>query len=260
MELNGEPNGEPDVTTRTEQEAEARTLSDRFLVAFARAEEALEQLLGTGSGNSFRWLVRQAAKRDALVRSVEDDLLELSELRNAIVHDRGGGYVVAEPHPETVEHLEAIVELVTDPPRIDEVMSRPVTTCGPGEPVAEAAKRMVDGGFSRLPVYAEDGAFLGLLTANAIARWVAARLAGTVNSLKEESVRAVLDYGEAERRFEVVDRRRLVTDVMALFNDAHREGRRLETVLVTPTGEEAEKPMGIVTIQDLPRLYALISP
>lgn len=237
-----------------------RSRSDRFLVAFARAEEALEDLLGSGSGNSFRWLVRQAAKRDPLVRSAEDDLMELSELRNAIVHDRGGGYVVAEPHEETVERLEKIVELIVDPPRIDEVMSRPVKTCRPDEPVAEAARRMVDGEFSRLPVYADDGAFLGLLTANAIARWVATRLAGAAHSLHEEPVSAVLEFGDAGRRFEVVDRRRLVTDVVAMFVDAPREGRRVEAVLVTPTGDPTERPMGIVTAQDLPRLYALITP
>lgn len=235
------------------------TRAQRFLVAFARAEGALEDLLGAGSGNSFRWLVRQASKRDPLVRSVEDDLLELSELRNAIVHDRGGGYVIAEPHEETVARLEKIVDLIADPPRIDEVMSRPVVTCRPGEPLAEAAKRMVDGDFSRIPVY-DDDTFVGLLTANAIARWVAARLAGPADSLEEEPVEAVLEYGEAGRRYEVVERKRLVTDVVALFTDAPRAGRRLETVLVTPTGSDAERPIGIVTIQDLPKLYALITP
>lgn len=245
--------------TGTDSETKPRPLSDRFLVAFARAEEALEHLLGSGTGNSFRWLVRQAAKRDPLVRSAEDDLLEFSELRNAIVHDRGGGYVVAEPHEETVKKLEKIVELIVEPPRIDEVMSRPVVTCGPHELVAEAAKKMVEGDFTRLPVYDDDGTFVGLLTANAIARWVAARLAGPTNSLMEEPVDVVLGYGE-NSRYEVVDKRRLVTDVVALFQDAHRKGRRLETVLVTPTGAKTEKPMGIVTIQDLPDLYALITP
>lgn len=241
-------------------ETSRKSRSDRFLVAFAKAEEALEDLLGTEPGNSFRWLVRQAAKRDPLVRSVEDDLLEMSELRNAIVHDRGGGYVIAEPHEETVARLEKVVDLITDPPRIDEVMSRPVVTCSPEEPVAEAARRMVDGGYSRLPVYREDGTFLGLLTANAIARWVATRLAGTINSMDEESVEAVMGHGKAGRRFEVVDRHRLVTDVVAMFAESHRKGRHVEAVLVTPTGDESERPMGIVTVQDLPRLYALISP
>ena len=247
------------VTDNEGRGATARSRSDRFLIAFAQAERALEELLGTGNGNSFRWLLRQAAKRDPLVRSVEDDLTELSELRNAIVHDRGGGYVVAEPHEETVERLEHIVELITDPPRIDEVMSRPVVKCSPDELVAEAAKRMVDGGFSRLPVYAGE-MFRGLLTANAIARWVAARLAGPGRSLDEEPVEAVLEYGEAGRRYEVVDRHRLVTDVVAMFAEAPREGRRLETVLVTPTGDAGEPAIGIVTIQDLPKLYGLITP
>ncbi len=244
----------------TRGESDPLSLSQRFLIAFARAEEALEDLLGTGPGNSFRWLVRQASKRDPLVGSVEDDLLELSELRNAIVHDRGGGYVVAEPHEETVARLEKIVDLIVEPPRIEEAMSRPVVSCRPDEPVADAAKRMVDGDFSRLPVYADDGTFVGLLTANAIARWVAVRMAGEANLLREEPVDAVLRHGEGERRYEVVDKRRLVTDVVALFQGAHREGRRLETVLVTPTGEATEKVMGIVTIQDLPKLYELITP
>ena len=240
--------------------AQPKSRADRFLVAFARAEGALEDLLGAGSGNSFRWLVRQAAKRDPLVRSVEDDLLELSELRNAIVHDRGGGYVVAEPHQDAVDRLEKIVDLIVDPPRVEEVMSQPVVTCGPGDPVADAAKRMVDGGFSRLPVYDDDGAFLGLLTANAIARWVAARMAGPADSMREEPVQDVLTFGDDGSRFEVVGRDRLVTDVVELFNDAPRQGRRLETVLVTGTGDATERPVGIVTIQDLPKLYGLITP
>lgn len=232
--------------------------SDRFLVAFARAEEALQHLLGTGSKDSFRWMVRQASKRDPLVRSVEEDLVELSELRNAIVHDRGGGYVIAEPHLSVVERLEKIVELIVDPPRIDEVMSRPVQSCGPDEPVAEAAERMVRGGFSRLPVYEAEGGLTGFLTSNALARWIALRLAGPSETLREEPVRAVLEHSESGRRYEVVGRNALVTDVVALFSEAPPAGRRLEAVLVTSTGAETEPPVGIVTIQDLPRLYAMI--
>lgn len=233
-------------------------LSDRFLVAFARAEEVLADLLG--QRNSFRWMLRLAAKKDPLVRSVEEELIELGELRNAIVHERGGGYVIAEPHPETVQRLEKIVELIVDPPRIDEVMSSPVVTCGPDEPVAEAARRMVAGDFARMPVYDEQGVLVGLLTANAVARWVASRLAGEEQTLREEPVGAVLGYGEAARRYKVVDRRCLVADVVSLFTDGARKGRRVEAVLVTPSGAETERPIGIVTVQDLPRLYDLLTP
>jgi CBS domain-containing protein len=230
-------------------------LSDRFLVAFSRAEEALQDLLGTK--NSFRWMLRMAAKRDPRVRSVEEDLIEIGELRNAIVHERGGGYVIAEPHLAVVERLEKIVDLLVDPPRVEEVMSKPVITCGPDQPVAVAAKRMVAGDFSRMPIYDGD-VLVGLLTANALARWIATKLAGERNTMEEEPVGAILGYGEAGRRYEVVARDRLVAEVVELFTDATRSGRRIEAVLVSPTGSEDARPVGIVTVQDLPRMYALL--
>ncbi|MEJ2503256.1 MAG: CBS domain-containing protein [Gemmatimonadota bacterium] len=246
--------------TSTEAAARGDSLSDRFLVAFARTEEALQGVLGAGEKESFRWLVRQAARHDPLVRSVEEDLVELSELRNAIVHDRGGGYVVAEPHLEVVTRLENIVDLITDPPKIDAVMSRPVLTCRPDEPVAEAAARMVEGDLYRLPVYEDDDRLVGMLTANALARWIARKLAGPVDTLREEPVRQVLGHGDNGQRWAVVARDSLVTDVVALFDEAPRAGRRLEAVLVTPTGSESERAIGIVTVQDLPGMYALIRP
>lgn len=240
-------------------DAGTELLSDRFLVAFARTEESLKRLLGTTSRDSFRWLVRQTAKRSPVVRSVEEDLLEYGDLRNAIVHERGGGFVIAEPHAVVVARLERIVELIEDPPRADRVMSSPVVTCGPDEPIGEAAKRMVKGKFSRLPVYAERE-LLGLLTANAIARWLAARLAGALDTLEEEPVRAVLAFGDAGRRFELVSVEHRVTDVIELFAAATTGGRRLEAVMVTRSGTPDERPLGILTVQDLPRLYALVRP
>jgi predicted transcriptional regulator len=231
-------------------------LSDRFLVAFARLEEALKRRLGTNSKDSVRWLVRQSSKRDRVVAAVEDDLVEMAELRNAIVHERGGGFVIAEPHLLVVERLERIVEMILDPPLVEQVMSQPVVTCAPEEPMGHAARRMVRGGFSRLPVYAE-GHLLGFLTANALARWLADRLGGPLHALHDEPVREVLAYGEAGRRFEVVARDQRVAEVVALFTASTHEGRRLEAVLVTETGLMTEPPLGIVTIQDLPRLIAL---
>jgi CBS domain-containing protein len=235
------------------------TLADRFLVAFARVEEALKRSLGTGSKEGFRWLVRQAAKRNAVVAAVEEDLIEFSDLRNAIVHERGGGYVIAEPHLATVERLERIVELIVDPPTVAQVMSRPVAICSPDEPIRAAAKRMVDGDYSRLPVYAERE-LVGLLTANAIARWIAARLAEPVDAVHDDTVRDVMAFGDAASRFELVSADHRVVDVIALFSAATQEGRRLEAVLVTDTGQPYERPRGIITIQDLPRMYARVEP
>lgn len=239
--------------------AAAAPLSDRFLIAFAQVEEGLKRVLGMPSKESFRWMLRQAAKRNAVVQAVEEDLLELADLRNAIVHDRGGGYVLAEPHLSTVERLERIVELITDPPRIDKAMSRPVVTCGPDDSMASAATRMAKGDFSRMPVYEEPQGLIGLLTANAIARWLGTRLTAPQAAL-DDPVSTVLAHGDGAHRFELIARDRLVADVLGLFTTATQQGRRLEAVLITATGAPTEPLLGIVTIQDLPRLYLLVEP
>jgi CBS domain-containing protein len=255
--------GPADETPASHAGAENGSNADRFLVAFARVEDALKRLLGSTSRDSFRWVVRQAAKRHALVASVEEDLVEYSDLRNAIVHERGGGYVIAEPHLATVERLERIVDLIMDPPRVAQTMSRPVAVCGPDDPIREAARRMVRGQFSRMPV-CEEGGVVGLLTANAVARWISARLDGppdgALEALREEPVRNVMAYGEASSRYGLVGRDLLVAEAIGLFRAATEQGRRIEAVLVTRTGSAAELPEGIITVQDLPRLYDLVAP
>ncbi len=71
--------------------------SDQFLDAFSRIEKLLRRMVDGRRVDSFTFLVREAAKRSATVRRVEQDLLEYADLRNAIVHERGGGFVIAEP-------------------------------------------------------------------------------------------------------------------------------------------------------------------
>jgi hypothetical protein len=97
-------------------------------------------------------------------------------------------------------------------------------------------------------------------TPHAIARWLGARLPGSVDAALAEPVGAVLGLAGADRRYEIVARDRLVADVLAFFAAATTEGRRLEAVIVTDTGEANERPVGIVTIQDLPSLYMLVAP
>ena len=77
--------------------------SDRFLVAFSRIEQSLRKMTKSSKQDSFGTLLDRATS--TTIRRFSNDLREFAELRNAIVHERGGGYVIAEPHPETVHRL-----------------------------------------------------------------------------------------------------------------------------------------------------------
>lgn len=226
---------------------------DRFLVAFARVEDELKKR-STSDQGSFARSVRFAAQNDSTVRMLENDLLEYGELRNAIVHDRGRGYVIADPFPKTVERLERMAEKLSDPPRVEALGLTEVARCAPEERVGVAAKRMLSGGYSQLPVYAED-ALINLLTTNALSRWMADQFSPEMNLLEEETVNNVLRYREEGEQYRVVSRSKRVPEIIEMFANAARNGIRLEAVLITQNGKAAQTPLGILTVFDLPRMY-----
>ncbi|HAQ0355509.1 TPA: hypothetical protein IWO52_001230, partial [Enterococcus faecium] len=63
--------------------------SDLFLISFNRIEKWMRDEMGNARNMGFTELVRRLAQRKQLmIRKYEDDLLQLAQLRNAIVHDR----------------------------------------------------------------------------------------------------------------------------------------------------------------------------
>jgi CBS domain-containing protein len=150
-----------------------QTASRRFLDAFAAIEKHLQNRSHEPAMRraTFYELVDAIAKVDAAVRRYQIDLKEYADLRNAIVHERIGGEPIAEPHMQTVVALEAILRLITAPPKLASVFSKAVIVCSPEEPVSSAARKMRRGNFSQLPVV--ENRIAAMLTGETIARWLA---------------------------------------------------------------------------------------
>ena len=84
--------------------------SERFISAFNKIEKYLDDVIKAGDRfTSFSSSVKRAAEKNIIVRRYKDDLLEISELRNAIVHERTDPeYLIAEPHDSVIELLELV--------------------------------------------------------------------------------------------------------------------------------------------------------
>ena len=80
--------------------------SDLFLDAFASVERYLRLRVAADTHMPFSRMLRQVASDDSLLACFSDDLREFADLRTAIVHERGGGRAIAEPHDEVVLVLE----------------------------------------------------------------------------------------------------------------------------------------------------------
>jgi predicted transcriptional regulator len=231
--------------------------SARFLEAFNAVEGWLRRRLNAAARTDFPELVDLVAKEHAGVKRHADLLKKFGRLRNLVVHEYSRDKPMTVPTPYTVERITAVRDELLSPPSLYSVCTRPVATCGPPDAVGSAAKTMREGSYSQLPVY--DGtAFVGLLTAETVAWWVAGNLAGGQELMAEERVADVLRHQEDPDNHAFLGRASTVPDGLAAFDAFLKRGKRLEAILLTENGRTTEQPLGIVTIHDIPKLRRAI--
>src|SRR5262249_13904197 len=152
---------------------------------------------------------------------------------------------LAAPTRQAVERITLIRDELLSPPLLLSVSTRPVVTCGPADPVGQAVKKMHRGALSQLPVY-EGDKFVGLLTAETVARWLASNLAEGQELVEEETVAKVLGHQEDPENHAFLGRDSTALDGLAAFDAFLHRGKRLEAILLTHNGRPTEQALGIV--------------
>jgi CBS domain-containing protein len=225
---------------------------DRFEAAYNRIDRALGDIVDSRSPRrqTFAARVRIAANRMRRLAKHVDFLHEVGELRNALVHNRTEADVyIAVPHQETVDKLEGIERLLFAPEKVLPRFARQVITLRPDQSLADAWRLVRTDGYSRYPIYDERLGFVGLLTSNGFARWVAnqardGKLDVDARNVKLSEVLAI-DHRKSHVTFVAADA--AVGDVAAMFSD----NRQLEAVLVTQRGRSEERPLGMICAADI---------
>lgn len=188
------------------------------------------------------------------VRRYKDDLREYGELRNAIVHDnRGAGYVIAEPNTAAVESIEKLRDLIKKPPVIYPLFKITVLSHDINDSIDNAVREMTEKNFSQIPIIS-NGKFKALLTTDTISRWLGSNVADDIFSLRETTIGHVLKFSEYPNNFLFVARNTTLFKVLEFFDEFEGRGKRLEALLITDSGNQNDKIIGIITISDLPKL------
>jgi predicted transcriptional regulator len=227
--------------------------SSVFLDTFAAIEQHLSQVCGAGRHLPFYQLVDQASRSVPAVQAYRDDLRQFADLRNAIVHERRGGMVLAEPSDRVVADIQRIETLIRRPPTVAPAFQRTVTSLRATDSIGAAVKLMAERSYSQLPISGPSG-FAGLLTANTVTEWLGANVAADIFSLRETTIAEVLKHTEPADAHVFLSRRATLYEVLEQFHKAEAQGKRLNAVLVTENGRPTEALMGIVTVSDLPEL------
>jgi len=232
--------------------AEERQRLERFENAYNRVDRELMRLAGEsseGRRRSFTALVRHVASRRPGLRPMEEFLYEAARLRNAIVHGRFDGQgPLSVPTEGTVRRLEQIDTLLAAPNRLLPRFARPVTMVDARRSLADVLALVRSSGYARFPVYRDD-AFLGLLTANGIARFMSGLELndGCTGDLRTVTVGEVLERDHRRDLVRFLPEHATLDEAIHAFASDHR----LDCILVTADGSAHRPPLSLITSRDL---------
>lgn len=231
----------------------------RFMAAFNTIEDTLRSQVGAEKHVEFKKVVHQAGSK-WLTSSQRNALLALTDLRNALVHERyRNGEPIADPHDEVVVDIEELASQVARPPTATAALPQAKPTVVDSQtPIQGALSLMHEKDYSQLPVY-DDGRYTGLLTTNTIARWVAARFAELDNVAEAVTVGAVLQHREATDDARLVPRAITCVEAIGLLAPAG-DATRPTALIISQNGRATDTPLCIVTPSDVGELHNALRP
>ncbi len=225
--------------------------SDSFLKTFSTIEAWLRQQADADRSTTFYQLIDRVSKRNRTVERYRDDLKEFADLRNAIVHERSDGHIIAEPNDRALSDFNHLCTTLLNPPKLIpkfqlDVRSRMLT-----DSVGEAVSDMRKGSFSQLPVLSGN-TIIALLTSETVVRWLASEVHNGLVSLWDTKIEHVLPHTEDRDHYCILARDATMLDALTRFEDFAARGKDLDAILISNDGKSDQKLLGIITLFDLP--------
>lgn len=219
-----------------------------FLSSFNRIEKWLRERLDNPVNMGFSELTRRVSRqRNSELAQFEDDLIQMAQLRNAIVHEQiANDFIIAEPNQWAVERIQTIEKFLLSPEKVLPRFSKKVTGFEMDISVEKLLSIVAKKQFSQFPIY-DSGVFKGLITVRGIGLWLAIESSqGTVNLAgKKASDLLIKNYKQSNYQFVSADT--TVFNIEKLFS----EQIRLEAILITKDGNPNGNLLGIVRPRDL---------
>jgi CBS domain-containing protein len=217
---------------------------ERFIAAYNQIDDFLQRQLE--SPQTFRSAVDYFSRRHPWWSDAET-LRVFAALRNFLVHEKTRPFdYPAVPGEGATREIEAIRDRLTSPASIGEQFGREVLTLAPQSAIKVALELVAKRGVSRFPIY-DAQKFVGLLTENGIARYVAQRVTGGGVFDPQIPIQAVLPRETKRRNFHFADPNTPIAQAAFWFHD----DTFLEAVLISEGGNEKAPLRGILTRGDV---------
>ena len=226
--------------------------SEEFVEYYNLIDKYLKNEGGYDSYASFSEKIK--GSKNKVVKRFKDELISLGELRNAIVHTpKISGRIIADPHPETVVEIKKLYHMITNPKRVIPAFQFEVLGANENEFINDILIKMKENSFSQFPIFNEEGQVIELINTNTIARWLSDKVGenGTI-MLEKARVKDLIFSIEFKKNYRFISRETSVFEAYDIFiNQIVLKRRNLDALLISHSGKETEKLLGIITIEDI---------
>lgn len=228
---------------------EIESNAQRFIKAYNAIDYALRVQHNFKRSMGFSDMIRRAVTVNHIVRRYEDDLIDFSRLRNAIIHGGDGEVIIAEPHEDVVVKMEHIARLITTPPKaLDILNEKDVYTVECDISIKEVIKIISSSKFSNIPVY-KKGELIGIANGQKILNYLGEILLDEKDLneyIKTHSIEEVVQIPVEFNYYMVMNSGVTIDQVLAEFLN----NRKLLVIIVTKSGTMHEPPLAIITASD----------
>lgn len=224
-----------------------KTNAERFIDAFNNIDYSLRVRYGLNRSMGFSDVVRKCVSLNYVVRKYEDDLIDYSRLRNAIVHQGNKDFIIAEPHLRVVEHIEKINKLINTPPKCIDICRRDIVSVDASASMEKVIKLMASSKYSNLPVY-KDNKIIGIANGQKILDALGSYL---LSGGKSKTFLVNVQIQDMLSKIQSIYYKIASTDLTMEegLNEFHKNPKLL-AILLTKSGGQDEQPLGIVTGAD----------
>jgi predicted transcriptional regulator len=131
-----------------------------------------------------------------------------------------------------------------------------VFSCRRDDLLSDVVKIMGEKLFSAVPVIGFDGEVIDVLTTQTIINIFSKKNFSSIDSLLVDDA---LDLKDSVEIFSIFSRNQLASEALEFFQDSTRKGRMPSVILVTDSGKNNQKPIGLLTISEIPKIISLLT-
>lgn len=227
--------------------------SREFMDIFNKLERYLKEQIEDGSRKPFYSLISTLRHSNSNIRYYYVKLKEYADLRNAIVHERIDGRVIAEPNEYAIRELQMIYDKISKSPKVIEICAHPVKSLSLDDKLSLALSLMNKSGISQIPIY-DEKTFVGMLNSISISNWMASVMGEGSIDISKVLVREVLSFSRKSRvtlfKSDDID----VYEILDVYKAYSMLPERIDAIIITKTGDKSEEPITIVTDHDILRI------